>query len=181
MNNETVKPVQAGHPAASTGEVKRWHPALVIIHWTVALFIFVNFLLGAVFFRVAYSPALVGLHVALGTAVLLIMLARLVIRWATPHPPEASTGSKLLDTAANLVHYGLYLLVILLTVAGILYAAQSAGRIEPLNIIGVPIYMIHMVLAWLVVILALGHAGAALYHEVILKDKLISRMTIKKE
>jgi len=49
----------------------------------------------------------------------------LVMRFAVKRPADATAGHKLLDILAKIVHYGLYLSVLTVTVLGVVFSAQN--------------------------------------------------------
>jgi cytochrome b561 len=118
----------AGNPAP-----RRYHPALVALHWAVALLIFITAYLalgGAGEGRrqagltIAGLPVL-GIHMILGLTVLVLLIARLVIRWRTQRPQWASAGSSLLDKIGVFTHWGLYLFTFAITITGLILALQT--------------------------------------------------------
>jgi cytochrome b561 len=111
---------------------KRYHPALVALHWVVAILIFGTAFLalggdegerggGA---AIAGIPVL-GVHMILGITVLVLLVIRLVIRWRTQRPDWATTGSDFIDKIGELTHWALYLFTFAITITGIVLALQS--------------------------------------------------------
>jgi cytochrome b561 len=111
---------------------KRYHPALVVMHWVVAILIFLTAFLalggdegerggGA---AIAGIPVL-GVHMILGITVLVLLLIRLIIRWRTQRPEWATTGSDFIDKIGELTHWALYLFTFAITITGIVLALQS--------------------------------------------------------
>jgi cytochrome b561 len=155
---------------------KRYHPVLVTLHWlTVVL------LLGAGLLSESGGRSPISIHMILGALLLVVMLIRLVVRLTTKHPAWADTGNALLNKLGEAMHYALYLVVFFILGIGaamansrglIAYALGSSAKVtRPGAIKG-----LHE-LGWtFAVLLVMGHVGAALYHQFILKDKLLSRM-----
>lgn len=114
---------------------KRYHPALVTLHWLMAALVVINLYLGIVVFENSRGQdfqtinSLVTLHMLVGATLLILLLIRFVVRLKTQMPPLASSGNRLLDQLAVLVHYGLYLAVLATTVIGLLFSLQS-GRFQ---------------------------------------------------
>src|SRR5271155_2176770 len=79
-------------------DVNRYHPALVTLHWLLALLI-----IGALI---------------IGFFVLAPMVARFIVRMLTSRPARATTGNPLLDRIAPITHYGFYVLVLLMVASG---------------------------------------------------------------
>jgi len=176
---------------ASIISPKRYHPALVALHWTIALLIFANVLLaGADDVSLAGIPA-ISIHMTFGILILVLLIIRLVLRFATQHPAWASTGNALLNKIGELTHWGLYLLTFGMTITGILLASQSnrlarlfglpdspAPRFTPGQFRGGGFRLggLHGMIWILLGLLVLLHIGAALYHQFFLKDNLLKRM-----
>lgn len=145
------------------------------LHWIVVALITLQYLLNDFISEawnviekggeVAFSP-LIAAHVFGGGAVLLLVFWRLAIRLkrGTPAPPEGEHPS--LKLAANMTHWTLYALMILMPVSG---AVAWFGGVE--NAAGA-----HEILSSLLLALMALHVLAALYHQFILKNGLILRM-----
>lgn len=157
------------------------------LHWTVALLFIFQF--GKFFDRIKdgehWLGALVGLgHVSTGVTIALLALLRL--SWSARQTLRPSPQGAL-AALASIGHKGLYLLMLLLPVTGVLYVA---GNGYPLQVFGIELiagsnvetaWMIglgswHSPLAWLTLLLVTGHVGAALYHHFVLKDDTLRRM-----
>ena len=112
---------------------KRYHPALVTLHWLMALLVFVNLYLGMVTFENREGGpggnSFVGLHMFVGVLLIVLLVARIILRMRTAHPAEATAGNKLLDLLARIIHYGLYVVVLAVTVIGLVFSLQS-GRFQ---------------------------------------------------
>ena len=106
---------------------KRYHPIHVTLHWLVALGVFFNLYLGIFVFsqRGRGSFQLQNIHMIVGITILVLLLARLVMRFTVKRPADATAGHKLLDIIAKIVHYGLYLTVLTVTVLGVTFTSQS--------------------------------------------------------
>ncbi|HEU0294306.1 MAG TPA: cytochrome b/b6 domain-containing protein [Anaerolineales bacterium] len=117
---------------------KRYHPALVTIHWLMALLVFVNLYLGIVVFEnrggggpgnfQATNP-LVPIHMAVGVTILVLLILRFILRLRANRPVDATTGNKFFDALAKFVHYGLYVTVLAVTVLGLTFSLQT-GRFQ---------------------------------------------------
>lgn len=109
----------------------RYHPVHATLHWLVALGVFVNIYLGIFVFsqrgRGGFQSgvALETLHMFVGIAILVLLLVRLVMRFAAKRPADATAGNRFLDILAKVVHYGLYLSVLAVTVLGLVFSLQT--------------------------------------------------------
>jgi cytochrome b561 len=156
--------------------IKRYNPIQVTLHWlTVVL------LLGAGLLSDGEGNSPINIHMVLGSLLLAVMVIRLVVRFTTKRPEWADTGNKFFNMLGELVHYGLYLVVFLILGMGALiannrnlfgYLMGTGTATRAAN----SLVLIHHLGWFLAVLLVLGHVGAALYHQVILKDNLLSRM-----
>lgn len=155
---------------------KRYHPALVTLHWLTVIF-----LLGAGFLSEEGGRSPISIHMVLGAGLLAIMLLRVIVRFTTSRPAWANTGNELLNKLGEWVHLGLYLIVFFILGLGGLIAynrnlfavALGTGTVSGrAGLIG-DIHHLGWLAAFMLVAL---HVGAALYHQFILKDNLLARM-----
>ena len=112
---------------------KRYHPALVTLHWVIVLLVFTNLFIGLFEFEPALRSGgafripegLLAFHMAVGITILVLLIVRFIVRLSTPRPAPADAGSKPLNVLARLVHYALYLVVFATTVVGLIFALQT--------------------------------------------------------
>jgi cytochrome b561 len=112
---------------------KRYHPAQVTMHWAIAALIFITALLatggeGEGRRQAAAGIAgisTLGIHMILGLTVLVLLFARLVMRWRIKRPEWASTGSAFLDRVGQWTHIGLYFFAFAVTITGLILALQT--------------------------------------------------------
>ncbi|MGQ0547124.1 MAG: cytochrome b [Betaproteobacteria bacterium] len=104
------------------------------------------------------------------------------MRLLTSRPPPASPGHPLLDRAAVLAHWRLYVLVILMAASGFALAVSAglpdivfggSGAPLPESFSAYPARAVHGVVGGLLALLVLIHAGAALYHQFVRRDGLL--------
>ena len=169
--------------------VSRYHPALVVLHWGLALLITAALALGALALVKIPNTSPMKLealrsHMSGGIVILALMLARLAVRIRSAHPAPASAGHPLLDRLVLTSHRLLYFTVIAMAGSGIVMALQTnlfdsvfAGRGQiPADFWVFPIRSVHYALSRLLMTLIALHVVAALYHAVILRDGLQKRM-----
>jgi cytochrome b561 len=171
-------------------QVSRYHPSLVILHWVMAALLLLALGMGT--FSLTAIPnaspeklfALRG-HMVVGMLILVLMLARLVVRLSTARPPAASTGHRVLDRLAVLAHYAFYVLVFLMAGSGFAVALQAGLPGIVFGGSGAPLpesftifrpRIAHGVIARLLMALIVLHVVAALYHHFVRRDSLLSRM-----
>ncbi|MBE2277462.1 MAG: cytochrome b/b6 domain-containing protein [Rhodobacteraceae bacterium] len=109
------------------------------------------------------TVAVAPLHVWVGVVLLVLVLVRIALRLVKGAPAQEPG---LMGRLAIWMQVALYALILLVPLAG---GLTWFGGIEALG-------EVHAVLANLMVILALGHAAMAIYHAVVLKDGVMSRM-----
>lgn len=171
---------------------KRYHPALVTLHWLIALLIFGMLLMG--FTRLGGAPndgakiQTLSLHMPLGITILALMVLRIFVRLFTKKPAPATAGNPILDKIGVAVHYLLYLAALGMGVSGLGISAQAglaaivfqkSGALPP-DFSVFPPAIGHAFLAFSLSALILLHVGAALYHQFIRKDGLLERMAFGK-
>ena len=168
----------------------RYHPALVTLHWLIALLIVSALVFG--FFVLAPMPntepdKIFGLriHMIVGVSVLVLMLVRVVVRLGSAHPPKAATGNAIADRLAPLTHWAFYIVVLFMVGSGFatsLFAGLPGivfghnGAALPASFDDIPPFAAHSTLAFILTALIVLHIGAALYHHLVLKDGLFRRM-----
>src|SRR5512140_1788372 len=112
-------------------EVKRYHSALIALHWLLAVaillaIVFGGFVLDSMANDNIHKPGLLRMHVTLGLLILAFTAVRLVVRARTPKPAPLATGKPLMDKLAVGIHHLLYTLTALAALAGVALA-YSAG------------------------------------------------------
>ena len=177
---------------ASTSSVPTRHsPALVTFHWLTVVLVFAQFVLGELMADMADPAAKLTplvVHMILGTLTLIVMVIRIFVRGAEAKPAPATAGNAFLDRVGEWTHYGIYALVILMSLSGMGIALQAGlapaifgtAIILPESFGAFLSYTLHTVIAPLLGLLLLLHIGAALYHQFMLKDNLIARMAYGK-
>ena len=168
---------------------KRYHTALVTLHWLLALMLIAMLAMGTLVLKTApnSSPDKIGAlqgHMIGGGLILLSTVLRLVVRLKSDHPAPATTSNALLDRLAPATHWALYLLVLLMAGSGVAMSVLAGlpgivfGGVGslPVNFDALPPRAVHGIVAKLLM-LAIGlHIAAALYHQFIRRDGLPSRM-----
>jgi cytochrome b561 len=156
---------------------KRYHPLMVVLHWlTVVLLLGAGILSGQ-----GPSSSPISIHMILGALLLVVMVVRLVTRFSVKRPAPADAGNPILNKVGEVVHVALYVAAFYILALGGLIASQrnligyvfGNGSVERIS---GDLRSFHG-LGWFVTaLLVLLHIGGALYHQVIRKDNLISRM-----
>jgi len=174
--------------------LKRYNSSMVVLHWLLAVFILGALFLGAVVLDEMKNTEpqkmlLLQLHMAGGMLILLLTLLRLVLHLRTPLPAPAAAPQPWMGTLATAVHYLLYLLTVVTALAGLTLALsaklneivfQHIGSL-PEDFEGYTAHEVHGVFADLLLATIVLHVLAALYHQFVLKDGLLSRMSLRRE
>ncbi len=173
-------------------DVKRYHPALIILHWVLALAIllaifFGGFVLGGMENSDAHKPGMLKVHVIAGGLILLFTIVRLVVRATSARPAPLVTGKPLADRLAVGIHHLLYTLTVLVVVAGLALAASTnllqvlfghAGSL-PKDFDDFAAHGVHAAFAYALLGAIALHVAGALQHQFILKDGILSRMSFR--
>lgn len=177
-------------PARNTSQ--RWGWVARFFHWIMFLLI-----VGAWFAVEQHeqfpkgSPergAWMDLHKALGLSVFFLLWARLGWRLSGPVPDPVIT-SAWQHRAAVLVHWGLYFVMLMMPLSGLVMSQFGGREVSWFGVFEVPVFLgenkelagqikeLHEDVWWplLLVLLAL-HVGAALWHQFIVKDGTMTRM-----
>lgn len=164
----------------------------ISIHWVVALVVIAMFVVGTWMVGLGYydtwyhkAPAL---HKSVGALLFLLMLVRVVWRFATPQPKPVATHGRLVRFVAKAGHALIYLMLFGIMVAGYLISTAEGvgipvfGLFEiPATLYGVPgqadiAGLVHKYLAWGLMLVVIGHALAALKHHWLDRDATLVRM-----
>jgi cytochrome b561 len=168
----------------------RYGAVAIAIHWTAALLILVLLVSGlraANTMDPAAKIAVLRVHAVLGVSVLVLTLAR--IGWwflADVKPVPAEGMPPLQERAARVVHVLFYVVILGMAASGIgMIVLSGAGLVlfggapGPLpDFWQYPPRIPHRIGAILLIFLFVLHVGAALYHQFILRDRLLARMGI---
>ncbi len=171
----------------------------IILHWTIALLVFVMLGLGNVMGVLASTdplrPVLLDLHKLLGLTILTLVVVRIGWRLANPVPRLPRSMKSWQRLCARLSHYSLYGLTLVIPLTG--WALVSARVQTPklmlfdrlpvpaLPVLDyfdsaaeavVPLWRLHDILGGLLVLLALVHIAAAMRHHFVLCDDVLRRM-----
>ncbi|MEW8459711.1 MAG: cytochrome b/b6 domain-containing protein [Candidatus Thiodiazotropha endolucinida] len=170
--------------------MRRYHPALVLLHWLLAIMIVAGLVMGTNVLNATPNDApeklfYLKMHMSMGIIIFILMTVRLGIRFFTAKPPAADIGNRLFNKLGIATHYLFYLVVILMGASGfatanmaglpeIVFGNSGAPLVSTFD--DFPPRIAHGVLSQLLLILIIGHVLAFLYHQYVRKDSLFSRM-----
>ena len=144
----------------------------ISLHWIVAILIFAAWFLGEGMGKLLHQKmdgtftGSTPLHVILGIAVLVFVVIRIATRVKQGAPDAVPSGQPLLDKAAGWMHGLLYLLMVLVPVGGILTWGAGFASLGD----------VHAVAGNALFFLALAHAAVGIFHGVVKKDGVMTRM-----
>jgi cytochrome b561 len=160
-----------------------------ILHWLMAVLIVAMLFIGvSMVVNLGDYHWLLSLHRPLGILILILAAIRLVTRLLTPTPALPAGMSQMERLVVKMSEYLLYALFIALPLVG--WAMLSAGH-YPIVMFGsvhlppilpakpelyATLRETHTILAYLLFLTFLAHFGAVLFHTLIVRDGILSRM-----
>lgn len=168
----------------------------IVLHWGVALVVFGLFALGLWMVGLDYYSAwrkdAPDLHKSIGITLFAIMLVRIVWRLVSPPPPPLASYSRLTRIGAAFGHAFLYLGLFAVMIAGYLISTADGVGIPVFGLFEIPAVVsglpdqadtagvVHLYLAWVLVVFAGLHGVAAFKHHFIDRDATLTRMLGRK-
>lgn len=162
----------------------------IALHWLTAVLVVVLFGMALIwdYFPHPTAQTLQSLHVSLGVLLAAVIVARLAWRLVPGHQmPALEVGW--MRIASKGVHYLLYGLLAAQVILGFLFRWAPGRPVGFFGLFAIPsplgtvakstrqtIHFLHEKGGWAIILLALGHALAALYHHYALKDRVLERM-----
>jgi cytochrome b561 len=159
------------------------------IHWLIVALLIVQYSIGWLMPDVHGGPpgAPMTLHISIGIAALALIVARLGWRVTHPVAPESSLPSWQRITSEG-VHWLLYLLVLLTTLSGWLFASARGWSVSLFYLVPLPILASgdrvlvkvlngwHQNFMWALLIVAGLHVAAAFVHLFYYRDGVMQRI-----
>lgn len=160
------------------------------LHWATAILVVIQFLLAISwdYFPHDTSESMQGLHVSLGILLAAVVVARILWRLVPGHHRGAIVGGWV-KLASKAVHYLLYGLLVAQAALGFAFRWAQGHAVSFFGLFAIPgpygaldrptrhlLHSLHEYGGWAIVILAFGHALAALYHHYGLHDRVLGRM-----
>lgn len=186
--------------ADNYGAVAKW------LHWGTALLFLGSY--ASVYYREWFTEdrtpenwTALQLHLSIGVTIGVFVVLRILWRISN-RTPDLESGSKLEHRAAKLGHLALYAVIIIVPVTGYLATganteyfflfdipsfksselfANNFGMDMTFEEFEKPLEFMHKKIMgeWLVWLLILGHASAALYHHFVRGDRTLKKMTTR--
>jgi cytochrome b561 len=162
----------------------RYGATAIALHWTSAAAVVILLASGVVASNAVDGPApgLILTHAALGVLALVLTLVRIVWWLVFDRRPQPSEMPGWQKNLASAVHGLLYLSLLVMGASGIATLALSGA--VPALLSGAPLpdlshlvpRAVHGVVSKLLLVLLAAHIGAAIYHQVVMRDHLLARM-----
>ena len=165
---------------------------MVIVHWLTLALLVVAWFLGNGLDKARHeeSATIAGYiaHALVGGTVLLLVVLRLYFRLKDGTPPPV--GQSLMDKVAKGIHHGLYALLLLLPISGMMTIVTSGmgkallagdATLLPKKFTGVVPHDVHEILVTVLIVLVAVHILGAIKHQFIMKDGLMERMSLRKK
>lgn len=182
-------------------EVQRYNSVAISLHWLIALFILGLLAMGKYMTHLEVDDplryTLTQWHKSFGITVLFLALFRVIWRF-THRPPALPDGTHRFEKlGSRLTHFALYLLMVVIPVSGWVMVSASPLNLETLLFGVIPwphisyftslpereqiaeqSALLHLWLGNITLLLVMLHTVAALFHQWVHKDNLISRMVV---
>lgn len=175
--------VAAGHDRT------RYDPIAMSLHWATVLLVLTQFVLALTWgdFARPTRHLMIVAHMSFGILLGVVVAARIAWRLVPGHQmPPADSG--VMELAAKAVHYLLYVLLVSQAVLGFLLRWSGNEAMSFFGLLIPPpiapfskpahdlVGEIHEFVGWAIIVLAAGHAAAALFHHVVRHDDVLLRM-----
>ena len=166
-----------------------YYNVAIALHWMTALLVVANFLLAQTWdwFAKPVRGVMEDTHMSFGVLLTAVVATRLAWRLIPGHQ-MSSLEAGWVRLSSKATHYVLYLLLVAEAALGFTFR-WGAGRPMEFFGLGIPpligqlsrplrhqLREFHEWIGWAIIIIAMIHAAAALYHHYELKDRVLLRM-----
>ncbi len=171
--------------------VQRYSSTTRVLHWVSAVLILSTIPIGAIMLREGLArptqDLLFILHKNGGVIIFALVVARLIWRAISPPPPLPASVSGWQQKAAKFGHWGLYGMLLVMSVSGYVRVRAGGFPVEMLDAIGAPTFVprsdaladfaqtVHHYGRVFLVALIIAHVAAALWH-MIRRDGVMRRI-----
>ena len=169
----------------------RYSGVAILLHWTGALLIVAGVGLGLTMTDLPLSPDKLryyAWHKWIGITIFLVAALRLAWRAMVPPPAFPDRMPRMHVDAARSVHALLYILMLVIPMSGWVYSSATGVSVSYLNLVPLPnlvpkdkslasvLLIVHQTLNWVLAAALVAHVGAAIKHQWIDRDGMLSRM-----
>ncbi|MBK6907514.1 MAG: cytochrome b [Rhodocyclaceae bacterium] len=173
----------------------RYTTVAIGLHWLMVVLLMGMVSVGVYMSDLQLSPQKLQLyswHKWGGVTAFLLVVVRLAWRATHSPPPLPTSMPPLLQRAAHAGHIALYLLMIAIPLSGWLMSSAKGFQTVYFGVLPIPdllvkneelgkaLKQVHELLNWALILLVLGHVGAAIKHHFIDKDGLLWRMSLRR-
>lgn len=172
---------------------RKYSAIAIALHWVLGLAIIGAFAVGVTMSDLPMSPTrlkLFNYHKWAGITILALSALRLL--WRLTHRPPADVPMPAIQARlAHLTHIALYALFFAVPLAGWAYSSAAGFPIVVYGVLPLPDFVspdkamaavfkeLHAILAFTMAALVIAHIAAALKHQFIDRDGLLSRMSFR--
>ena len=189
MSAARMNRARADAPRADA--VERYSAPAIVLHWLVAVLIFVTFPLGLIMQDLPLSPdklKLYSYHKWIGISILMLVALRLAWRFTHSPPPLPASVAPWQRTVSRIVHGLLYALMLAIPLSGWLMSSAKGFQTVWFGVLPLPdlvgkdkalgeqLAALHEALNFTLLAFVLLHAAAALKHHVIERQPFLQRM-----
>jgi len=169
-----------------------YSPFAKFLHWLVVALIIAQFVIGYLMPHIGRNTqpnTIINLHFSFGVVILAVVIVRLLWRWTHPEPTPLDGIPGAMVWSARLVHYALYLMLIVIPVLGWMNASWRGFDVSVFGLFTLPRLMaarapgfgwtgdVHVSLSWYFMLGFIAvHVAAALYHALVRRDGVLARM-----
>jgi cytochrome b561 len=178
--------------ATVTNNHTQYDPISKAAHWLTFALVAAQFSIGWLMPEIGWGTepkGLIGVHLALGASTLIVVAFRLIWRIRNPPPAHLPLAPKWQRFVAWLTHFGLYMLLIVMSLTGWASASAREWPVRAFGFIPLPALVPpdakigfvlgdrHAgILCWAFLALIGIHTIAALYHRFVVGDAVLQRM-----
>lgn len=164
----------------------------IIMHWLVALLIAITFPIAWIMVDMQDdSPeqlSLFAVHISIGIAILMLAGLRIVNRLFSTSPPAPDNTPVIVEKLTALIYLGLYALMFIVPLSGWVMASAGGHAVSFFGLFSLPDLVVkddglhetaeglHETVAYILLGLIALHTAAALKHQFIQRDDVLSRM-----
>lgn len=155
--------------------MKSYSSTLIFLHWFSAVLLIV------MLFGSAFIPLMP--HMVMGGLIAVLFITRLLIKTTRKQPEDINQSNKLLSLAGRITHWAMYAVVFATLGSGLAIAIEADLFNVVLN--GLPFpegvdqmlsRSLHDIFEHAVKALLLLHVAAAVFHQMVIKDRIFRRM-----
>lgn len=189
MDTNTPPRIVTATRIAAGDDRTRYDTIAITLHWLTVALVLIQFGLAELwgYFPRAPRHLMIVAHMSFGILLTLVVVARIAWRLAPGHQVSAAASGPA-EVAAKAVHYLLYGLLCVQAALG--FVLRWSGN-EGMSFFGLllpppfapfskPAHALvgdaHNWVGWTIIVLAAGHAAAALFHHFVLSDDVLRRM-----